>query len=355
MEKSEFGREIRKRAWGKYTSHLGESLAISFAFFLVTAGVCAIAAFDFILFLVALMLIEFPLVYCLHQYCASIFLDQGLQGGTFFRRFGSYFTHNPGVYRAFATIARMLLIYFLAYAILGMVLISTHQGDPGMAAELEQVASLTTSGSPEALYNFFAESTAVVPLLRFSSGLAGGVSAFFAVHTLGYFGPKTYLFRGSPAGGGRSLGAIYAFAARKNWSYFHKLYYSLFWHGTVLFVVGFGLGFGIANHYLYGTLFPIGIGLAAASLLLAFYFPYFSYASALLFRVEEREFAMASLRFARMQIENLHLSRSMSEEEFKQMQEKLQKAEEENEKLFEQHKNDPFLENEEKDEEDKEK
>ncbi|MCR5490793.1 MAG: hypothetical protein K6F32_01530 [Bacilli bacterium] len=342
MEKSEYPKEIRKRAFAALAKNPAESFAVGFAFTLVSIAVAAVAAFDFSIFLVAMALIEFPMVYCLHLYCADIRHGHGLVGGLFFRRYGAYFTQSSGVYRAFATFAKAIIVYFVSYGIFSLIYVTARQSEAQMASELQELNQIMASGAVNSLQNFMAESVAVVPAMRFCNGIGAAASVFYLVHALGYFGVKTYLHRGAPMGQGRSVTAMYRFGARENWAYFHKLYYSLFWPGTVLFLLGFGLGFGISNIYLYGTFYPLAIGLGASALLLGVFFPYFGYATELLFRIEEKHFASASLRFAKFQLNNLRAASRMSDEEFQKISADLDKAEEKNRELTAERELDPF-------------
>ena len=353
MERSEYPKEIRKRARNVYGKHVGECVAISFACLLVSCAISAVAAFDFALFMLATLIIGFPLVFCLHLYCDDIRRDKGLVGGAFFRRFGGYYARCGGVYRAFATAAKSILIYFLCYGLFSLIYLTARQGEPEMASELQQITSMASSGNADALYNLFIESTAVLPALRFSAGVAEGATMLYVVHTLAFFGPKTHLYFNSPAGANRSLSSLYSYTARSNWSYFHRLYILTQWPILLFYVVGFASGFTIANFYLYGTMYPVAIGFGAASVLLSIYFPYFSFTSGFLFRVEEKEFATASLEYARAQLANLHAHSAMTDEEFKAMSENLDAAEEGHKKLLERHERDPFFEEDAEETEDK--
>ena len=252
MEKTDYVKGIRQRAWTTLKSNPGESLVASLAFLVVSLAVSALALIDLMVFILGVAFLELPTVYSL-----LLFLYKGnkkenpRRGGAFYG-FAAYYLRDHGVYRAIFTILKSLLVYFLVYSVFAFIYLSIRQNEPAVHAEIEEFAGIISAGDAQTATSFLTTSSYLLPIINFSSGIAEGALGYVIFHFVGFYGLKSFLLREAPQGNGRAIQGLFALTVRQKRGTMLRYYYGAFFMLTIAYFLGYGLGYGIGSIFFYG-------------------------------------------------------------------------------------------------------
>ena len=344
MEKSEFAKGIRQRAWASFKEYPGESVAACFVFLLIGGAISALALIDMFVLLLGIVILGFPTVYSLFLFLFEAKGKNGKRRGALYG-FASYFTRDLGVYRAILTTLKTVAAFFLVYITFALIYVSIRQNnEPEVLAEMQRFMEIAYSEESGSVANFLISSKYIYPMMNFSSGIAQGVAVFFMMQIIGFYGMKVIMYRDSGYRSNRAMSNIFVLTVRHNQRYFLGLFFKSFWMIDLVYVIGYGLGFGLGSVYWYGEMAPVALGFGGAVLFVTPLFAYYCHGVQWIFRLVEKEFAASSINLASRQIEALRGSMQIPDDQYQQMMQQLEKMKEFNAKMEERFKEDPFQE-----------
>ena len=343
MEKSEFAKGIRQRAWSSFKEYPGESVAACFVFLLIGGAISALALIDLFVFLLGVVLLGFPTVYSLFLLLYEAKGKNGKRRGALYG-FASYFTRDMGVYRAMLTTLKTIAAFFLVYLTFAFIYLYFRQDEPGVMDEMQRLMELAYSQENGSIANFLASSQFILPMMNFSAGIAQGVAVLFLMQIIGFYGLKIVMYRDAGYRSNRAISNIFVLTVRRNQKYFLGLFFKSFWMIDLAYVLGFGLGFGFGSAFWYGEMIPTALGFGGAVVLVTPFFAYYCHGAQWMFRLVEKDFAASSINLAGRQLEALKGSMQIPEDQYQEMMKQLDKMKRFNEKMEARFADDPFQE-----------
>ena len=344
MEKSEFAKGIRQRAWASFKEYPGESVAACFVFLLIGGAISALALIDMFVLMLGIVLLGFPTVYSLFLFLFEAKGKNGKRRGALYG-FLSYFTRDMGVYRAILTTLKTAGAFFVVYITFALIYVYIRQtNEPAVLEEMQRFVEIAYSEEGGSAANFLVSSKYIYPMMNFSAGIAQGVAVFFMMQIIGFYGLKVIMYRDSGYRSNRAMSNIFVVTVRRNQKYLLGLFFKSFWMIDLVYAIGFGLGFGLGSIYWYGEMIPIALGFGGAVLFVAPLFAYYCHGTQWMFRLVEKEFAANSIYLAERQIEALKGSMQIPEDQYQQMMQQLEKMKKFNLDMESRFSEDPFQE-----------
>jgi hypothetical protein len=315
--------KISKLAFKRYKESLGDSLVLSFTFFLLAGASLALGFLGVDFALIGVLLILLPALLSMQLMILRPAKEGGLSTRQSFRGFRLYYSFYFGVYRFWLTLLKSLiclilfvLISSVAFYYVFSAVSSDFTKEALDFAELSQQSDTNIN----ALYECLNDSPSLLNYISIVFLVSFFFASFEFAHEIGKNTFNTYVRSFLGASPSRAANAVFSDFFRTQRRSFYKEYYQANWPATILFSLGYGLGVFLGYWAFKSITYALALGFIGAMLFLSPFLPYFFYAMDEIARRREKALLAYSLDGAEKAMEQNANLETFAEEDRQRLQ-----------------------------------